>query len=311
MNHLFKIIKKTKTMVLRPKHLGTIYMLHRCAPINQGNFYWNEHMKVSPKYLKTFLNKYKRTHEFINLDDFYLLTTTRKKPKKPFIVMTFDDGYRDNYEYALPVFDELKIPFAVYITNSFPDKTAFLWWYVLEHIIQNNNRLVLSNGNKFICDAKDKKEELFLHLRALILKLNQEKLEEEFNTLFYDYLFDYTSYNEELCLSWDMVKEMSNNVYCTIAAHTMNHKTLNQLTDIELEYEVLRGKKNLEKKIGKQIKHFAYPFGTLNEIGTREVEFVQKCGFDTACFAFGGEVNRKNLNKLHELPRVFLGELYR
>jgi peptidoglycan/xylan/chitin deacetylase (PgdA/CDA1 family) len=268
-------------------------------------------MKVSPEYLKIFLQDHMKTHEFISLDELYLLSKTKYSPKRPFFVMTFDDGYYDNYEYALPIFDQMKIPFTVYIANSFPDKTAFLWWYILEDIIQKNDYIELSDGNKFSCDTKEKKEELFLQLRSIVLKLNQENFKEEFKSLFCNYTFDYMSYNEKLCLSWNMIQEMSNNPYCTIAAHTMNHKTLNQLTDSELEFEILTGKKLLEEKTGKLVKHFAYPFGTRNEVGIREISFVKKCGFDTACYSFGGDLNRKNINNLCELPRVFLGELRR
>jgi peptidoglycan/xylan/chitin deacetylase (PgdA/CDA1 family) len=309
---LLKIAKKVKSFLsFPPKILGTIYMLHRCSPINRENLYWNEHMKVSPEFLRNFLLDQSKAHEFISLDTLSELQKSGKRLKKPFMIMTFDDGYRDNYEYALPIFDKMHIPFTVYVTNSFPDKKAFLWWYMLGHILQKNDCLVLSNGDKFMCNTKDKKEETFLQLRTLILKLNQEKLEEEFNTLFCNYIFDYTSYNEKLCLSWDMIQEMSNTRYSTIGAHTMNHKTLNQLTDTELEYEVLYGKKVLEEKIGKPVNHFAYPFGTSNEIGIREINFVRKCGFDTACYASGGDINKKHINNPCELPRVFFGELHR
>jgi peptidoglycan/xylan/chitin deacetylase (PgdA/CDA1 family) len=225
--------------------------------------------------------------------------------------MTFDDGYLDNYEYALPIFDELHIPFTVYITNSFPDETAFLWWYILEDILQKNEHISLSDGKQFICETKKEKEDVFLSLRQLVLALNQESLMDEFVNLFRNYEIDYQSYNDSLCLSWEIIQEMANSTYCTIAAHTINHKTLNRLTDTELEYEVLSGKKILEEKIKKQVKHFSYPFGTSNEIGSREAEFIKTCGFDTVCYAGGGGINKKNITKPLELPRVFLGELQR
>jgi peptidoglycan/xylan/chitin deacetylase (PgdA/CDA1 family) len=104
---------------------------------------------------------------------------------------------------------------------------------------------------------------------------------------------------------------MSKSKYCTIGAHTINHKTLNQLTVKQLEYEILEGKKLLEQHIGKQVNHFSYPFGTFNEIGNREINFIKKCKFDTVCYASGGEINKKNINKPLELPRVFLSQLKR
>jgi peptidoglycan/xylan/chitin deacetylase (PgdA/CDA1 family) len=305
-----KFAEKVRHYVnLSSKTIGVIYMLHRCAPINTKNLFWNEHMKVSPEFLTNFLNEHRKTHEFISLDAFCELERNKTKLKKPFAIMTFDDGYRDNYDYVLPIFDKLHIPFTIYVTNSFPDKNAFLWWYVLEDIIQKNDRLLLSNGNKYICKSKEEKEETFLKLRSIILKFNQERLEEDFKTFFRDYIFDFSDYNEKMCLSWNMIKEMSKNTYCTIGAHTMNHKALNQLTNLELEYEILYGKKKLEEQIGKQIRHFAYPFGTNNEVGTREINFIHNYDFDTACLAFGGDVTSKNKDKPYELPRVFLGEL--
>jgi peptidoglycan/xylan/chitin deacetylase (PgdA/CDA1 family) len=310
MNPLLRLAKKTKKVIFTPKIIGTIYVLHRCSPISSQNLYWNEHMKVSPEFLRNFLTEKRNTHEFISLDMLYELSI-KKILKKPFIVMTFDDGYIDNYEYVLPIFDDMHIPFAVYVTNSFPDKTAFLWWYVLEDILQKNKYIVLSTGEKFVCETKEEKETIFLQLRELILKLNQDKLIENFKNLFCNYEFDNMSYNEKLCLTWNKIYEMSNSNYCTIAAHTINHKTLNQLTEAKLEHEILNGKKILEDRIEKPVKHFSYPFGTLNEIGNRESEFIKKCNFDTVCYAFDGNITSRNIHKPLEFPRVFLGELTR
>jgi peptidoglycan/xylan/chitin deacetylase (PgdA/CDA1 family) len=223
--------------------------------------------------------------------------------------MTFDDGYLDNYEYVLPLFDELRIPFAVYITNSFPEKTAFLWWYLLEDIILENDNIILSNGNRYVCRVREEKEHVFIKLRNFILQSNQDNFREKFINLFSNYKIDTSAYNDVLCLSWKNILEMSTSKYCTIGAHTMNHKTLNKLTNIELEYEIIHGKEFLEKKIGKNVKHFSYPFGTFNEIGMREIKFIKKCGFDTACYSFGGEITRRNIIKTLELSRKFFGEL--
>jgi peptidoglycan/xylan/chitin deacetylase (PgdA/CDA1 family) len=301
----------TKRILKRFNVLGTIYMLHRCSPINNENLYWNEHMKVSPEYLKNFLNERRKTHSFISLDDLYEMSISKEKikNKKKIILMTFDDGYRDNYEYVLPIFDEMSIPFTVYITNSFPDKTSFLWWYVLEDILMQNDRILLSNGEKFDCQTKTEKEKLFLHLRQIILCLNQENLLNEFINLFSNYKFSYFSYNDALCLSWDMIREMTNNRFCTIAAHTMNDKTLNKLLFEQLDMEIKQSKKKLEELTGKEIRHFAYPFGTFDEIGDKEIEYVKKCEFYTACYSFGGGFTKKNINRPLELPRKFFGEL--
>lgn len=305
------IIRQTRETIHKWRSLGTIYMLHRCSPINRSNLYWNEHMKVSPEFLKNFLGVQRKQYDFISLDDVAILSRSKQKLKKKFIAMTFDDGYRDNYEYALPVFDEMCIPFTVYVTNSFPDRTAFLWWYILEDILQQNKQITLSDGRQFECETKEEKEKVFLSLRQLVIDLNQDKLPDGFRQLFCKYKIDDTSYNDKLCLSWSMIQEMSNSKYCTIAAHTMNHKALNKLPEDKLDYEIVQAKRILEEYIKKPVQHFSYPFGTPNEVGNRDIAFVKECGFSTACYAFGGCVTKKNMCNPLELPRKFLGELVR
>ena len=49
--------------------------------------------------------------------------------------LTFDDGYRDNLHYALPILKKYDAPFAIYIPTSFPDRAGELWWLTLEAVI--------------------------------------------------------------------------------------------------------------------------------------------------------------------------------
>jgi len=309
MNIFFRAMRKAKK-ILFPEHpIGTIYMLHRCGPISRDNLYWNEHMKVSPEFLDEFLREQIREHDFISLDDVAELAATRRMPKKPFIAMTFDDGYRDNFEYALPVFERLKIPFAVYVTNCFPDRTTFLWWYILEDILQGNDTVALIDGATYTCRTKEEKEAVFLLIREKILRLNQDHLLEEFKSLLPDCDFDAQRKTRELCLSWEETREMSSSPYCTIGAHTMNHLALNQVADSNLDYEINESKRQIEAHIGKPVNHFSWPFGTPSEVGKREERFIRKSGFATVAYAHGGEVTDRNITRPLALPRVFLGEL--
>ncbi|MDR0868791.1 MAG: polysaccharide deacetylase family protein [Planctomycetota bacterium] len=307
---LFRSIKKRWRRLTAPP-VGVIYMLHRCSPLNRDNLRWNEHLKVSPEFLANFIREQRRTRDFISLDDVAEIAAAGKRPPRPFIVMTFDDGYRDNYEYALPIFTEARAPFAVYVANGFPRRAAFLWWYVLEDILLKNAQITLSDGSAFTCSTKAEKEDLFLQLRARILSSAQENLSADFRALFANYEFDAAEYAEKLCANWDEVVALSRSPYCTIGAHTLNHYALNRLTADALENEIIGSKNELEQKLGGgTIRHFAYPYGTPNEVSSREIDFVvQRTDFTTACYADGGEVKARHLRRPRELPRVFLGEL--
>ena len=76
----------------------------------------------------------KLDYEIISLDQLYE-RLLHNSIEKPFVCFTFDDGYVDNYEIAYPVLKKHNIPFAIYVTTSFPDNTAILWWYILEDLV--------------------------------------------------------------------------------------------------------------------------------------------------------------------------------
>ena len=63
-----------------------------------------------------------------------------KKGKNEFMLtITFDDGYKDNLLYALPILEKFEVPAIIYITTRFQDQNVDLWWYELMEIIQNRS----------------------------------------------------------------------------------------------------------------------------------------------------------------------------
>ena len=84
----------------------------------------------------------------------------------------------------------------------------------------------------------------------------------------------------------------------------MNHLNLKQLSTEEVEQEIIISQKKIETKIGKPVKHFAYPFGTRNEAGRREFEIVKNCQFKTATTTRYANIFSAHQNHLECLPRI-------
>ena len=67
--------------------------------------------------------------------------------KRRFVCLTFEDGYKDFLRWAYPVLRKYKLPFAMYIATSFPDRLGELWWVALEAVIAQNSRIgMVING---------------------------------------------------------------------------------------------------------------------------------------------------------------------
>lgn len=288
--------------------IATIFMLHRVYPFEPNKLAPNENMKISPEFLEKFILELKsKGYEFISLDRLQEMLSGGEQAKKQ-IVFTLDDGYKDNYEIAYPIFKKYNLPFTVYITTSFPQNESILWWYVLEDLILINENIVLSNGQAFECKTKEQKDDVFLKIREIILGFKKENFLNSLNGLFSNYKIDWFAKNKELCMNWEQIIELSKDELCIIAGHTKNHYALNQLSLNEAKSEIVEANKLIEEKIGKKIEHFAYPFGSIVEIGQREFNIVKSLGFKTTTTTRRGNIYLEHKNYLECLPRIMLTE---
>jgi len=291
--------------------IATIFMLHRVAPFENDKLFPNENMKISPEFLEKFIIELKdKGYEFISLDKVYKILQNQQDVKKK-IVFTLDDGYKDNYKIAYPIFKKYNVPFTIYMTTSFPDNNAILWWYSLEKLIIDNEELRIKD-KMYKCRTYEEKNRVFLEIRGLILKLNQQNLLSELNNLFKNYEVNWYKFNDKLCMNWEDIVKLSKDNLCTIAGHTKNHFAFNQLLKDEIIEEIVEANREIEAKTNKKIEHFAYPFGTKDEVGKKEVEIVKKLDFKTVTTTRMGNIylEHKDFTSCC-LPRIMLTENFK
>ncbi len=291
--------------------LGTILMLHRVYPHEDNKLAPNERLKVSPGFLEQLIVDLKKeNYHFISLDELYDILKNGRKVEKQ-IVFTLDDGYADNYKIAYPIFKKHNIPFTIYITTSFPDQKAILWWYLIEDLIVKNEKIVLSDNREYVCKNKEEKIDTFNKIRKLIQSLEKDGFLINLNNLFKNYDIDWFSKSKELSLNWQQIIELSKDELVTIGGHTVNHLALNQLSEDEVRDEVLKANKIIESKINKKVEHFAYPFGSKSQIMQREFDIVKSLNFKTVTTTRKGNIFSKHINYTECLPRVVLTDNFK
>ena len=288
--------------------VATIVMLHRVYPFERGKLHSNEAMKVSPEFLERFIQQsIEDGYQFISLNKLYDILEKKQKITKR-IVITLDDGYRDNFEVAYPIFKKYGVPFCIYVTTSFPEKTAVLWWYAIEDLIVQNETIKLSTGEVYGCKTIKDKEDVFLQIRKKILSLDASSILDELKKMFSNYDIDWLQKSNKLSMSWDQIIELSKDNLATIGGHTVNHLAFNKLSEDEIYKEILEGNDLISSKIGKRIEHFSYPFGSVNEVGSREFKILSKMNFKTATTTRRGNIFMRQRYKMEQFPRVMLTE---
>jgi peptidoglycan/xylan/chitin deacetylase (PgdA/CDA1 family) len=108
-------------------------------------------------------------------------------------------------------------------------------------------------------------------------------------------------------LCWNEIIALSKEPLITIGAHTMNHISTKQQTAESVEHEMKASKKEIEEYIGKEVKHFAYPYGGEFDVSQRDLKLAQNAGFLTSTLNQPGNIFKRNRNQRHALARMPLG----
>ncbi|MGK5094967.1 polysaccharide deacetylase family protein [Deltaproteobacteria bacterium TL4] len=220
------------------------------------------------------------------------------------VVITFDDGYRDNLTQALPILKKYHVPATIYVVTRFPEGDHTMWWYELWELCESQTILEFSWKTRKLTwnlHSLEEKQRCFQDLRTLILSQAPEPQVELLKQIRGG---EPAKRYEQDCVSWDDIRQLSQEPLITIGAHTLTHPNLTQLKKEDAGQEIIESKQLLESHLG-SVKHFAYPFGSPNEVSAQEVELAQQCGFETAVTSQCFPMNKAN--QWH-LPRYAISE---
>jgi|694.fasta_scaffold93553_3 peptidoglycan/xylan/chitin deacetylase (PgdA/CDA1 family) len=279
-------------------------MLHRIGLRNSNKISANQDMITEPNELSKFIKVTKKKGWFfISIDELIDELKFGRIPKKT-IVLTFDDGYRDNYSDAFPLLKTLNCPFCIYVTTGFIEKNIIPWWYKLENVLSNYEEIKTPNSSYYLTRRIKEKNSAFLKIRKSIMA-NYESFTTFNNWL--DQLFKHNQNknDERLFMNWDEIRELSNSKLVTIGVHTDTHPVLSHLDDLTAIKEIKLSREVLQSRINREIRHFAYPFGEYGDFSSRDIHIAKQIGFSSAVTTRNDFLRSEN--DLFILPRVFYG----
>lgn len=288
--------------------IGAIFMLHHVRPAgSRGRFSPNRILEVTPEFLdETIQWVLRQDYEIVSLDE--AQRRLREKDfRRRFVCFTLDDGYVDNYQHALPVFEKYNAPFTIYIHTGLPDGNAVLWWWLLEDIVRDHNRVGLRlNGDEvhFITETLHQKQQAFDRIYWALRLMPSAPQRTTLQNLLDRYQIDASIVRQRLAISWEMIVELAANKLATIGAHTLSHPALSRLSAAEARAEIAQSRDIIERRIGRPVRHFAYPYGDPESAGAREFGIIRDLGFTTATTTRKGVLFPEHADHLDALPRV-------
>ena len=288
---------------------GAILMFHHVRPFSGQVFAPNRLLEITPEFLDRLIVRLK-THGFdiISLDAALArLDLPKRAGEKPFAVLTFDDGYRDNRDFALPILQRHKVPFMLYVTTGFADRTARMWWSELEQAVRRLDAFELDGpGGRVRHEAKSDSEKIRAFDAAYWLLRGQGEnvLLSTIARLCAEAGINGRDIVAAACMDWDEIAAIAQDPLCTIGVHTLTHPRLAKLDFSRARTEMAGSRSLIEARTGRPARHFCYPVGDATSAGEREFALAAELGFQSAMTTRPGMVLQAHGARRLALPRV-------
>lgn len=242
----------------------------------------------------------------------------RPGSKRRCVLITFDDGYLDNYQIAYPILKQVGVPAVIFLTTGFLDQRTVSWWDEIAWIVKNTQQtefklpdswevepFSLANGNSRL---------EILRLLRLAKLLPPPEMQKLLNDLAEAAGTGRAPQTAETApwLTWDMVREMRRGGI-DFGGHTVTHPVLSFCTVEQQRNEIMASKQRIEQELGEPITAFSYPIGQPWSFNSDSVRLVQDAGYQYAFSFYPGYStygsDKFDLRRVAIEPRIELQEI--
>jgi peptidoglycan/xylan/chitin deacetylase (PgdA/CDA1 family) len=215
--------------------------------------------------------------------------------------ITFDDGYADNEQTALPILKRLGLPATFFVCTGFSDGGIMFNDGVIEAVRRapagTHDLSSLGLGSHSLGDSTSRRAAI----DALIGQLMYRPVGERRALVVQLATAMRSTFPTHLMMRPAQIKRLHDEGL-EIGGHTVNHPILAVLDAQQARAEIVGGKRRLEEITGAPVTLFAYPNGKPGQdYGPRDVGLVREAGFVSAVSTIGGVANRGS--DLFQLPR--------
>jgi peptidoglycan/xylan/chitin deacetylase (PgdA/CDA1 family) len=266
--------------------------------------------RATGKYLSQQMRYLRQHYRVMHLEDalreFYASQQEgRKRDRRIPLVLTFDDGYLDNYTCGLLLARTLHVPITVFLIPGYIESGECFWWLAGAHLAAHAPvEKVTLEGKGYDLARAEEREALAQAIDSHLRHANSVAERERFLAVVQRALGVALPCRARegmadgaLPLTWQEVHEMESSGLVSFGAHTMHHPVLSYLTDLaELRREVAECRRVLEERLGHSVSIFAYPIGKPEHIGEAGLRAVREADYAYALTTI------EEVNTLHSDP---------
>ncbi len=214
-----------------------------------------------------------------------------KKQLPPYAALiTFDDGYLDNYKYAYPILRKHNFSAIIFLTTNHIENDIPFYWDLIAYCFYNSkiNHIEFPDGSRREWKSRAEAEQVSGKLIESLKGLTED--EKRAWVARVPEMLGVTipaGFFRNLMVSWDQVREMSQNGM-EFGGHTMNHPILTRIPLERAKQEIEGSKERVEKELGKKVVGFAYPNGLTNDFNRDIQKITEEAGCGVAFSLLNG-----------------------
>lgn len=246
------------------------------------------------KHISYLHHHYRIMHLDEALEQLYAPISDRDTDRRTIVVLTFDDGYCDNYTQGFTLACELHAPITIFLIPGYIENGRPFWWCEGDRLVQKAGaRVVTVDDATYDLNTPTGRTQLTQYVDARLRYATSVAEREAFLERMYEVLGVSPALTageeKDRSLTWGEILKMQESGWVSFGAHTMHHPILSYLADpAEVRYEVESSRYVLEQRLGRPVRTFAYPVGQNEHINPMVIETVREAGFSWAVTALSG-----------------------
>ena len=205
-------------------------------------------------------------------------------------MITFDDGYTDNYEIAAPVLNEIGVSATFYATVDCVDRRTLPWPARLRFCFRNTKKIrwADSSGKSWPLSSNEERESALLRSCDECCQLSGAVQEKYVASLASELDTQVPVDSEALMMNYDQMRTLVRQGHI-VGSHTMTHPNMAYVNSDVARYEMTESKRRLEQELASPVLHFAYPCPALSPHWTEgTIAVSREVGYATAVTTNGG-----------------------
>ncbi len=204
-------------------------------------------------------------------------------------MITFDDGYLDNYTLAFKLLKQHGMAAAFFLVSTFVGTTFVPWWDEVAYLVRHSpaSSLAMMSRRGISVDLNlDREGAVDAVLQAYKSEENQAAFLQELRG---EAQVELPNEGRRF-LNWDEAREMSA-AGMEVGAHTHTHPFLNRLSFASQQTELRESKAIIDENMGQPVTSLAYPNGSSKDFTAETQQIAREAGYTTA-FSYYGGINR-------------------